>query len=64
MKTPPLPTGEFGADPAPSRPGDRIVLRCLADVVAAVSSCPADLSPINGGVITPLKMEVTRTPPD
>ena len=63
MKTPPLPTGEFGADPAPSRPGDRIVLRCLADVVAAVSSCPADLSPINGGVITPLRMEVTRTLP-
>jgi uncharacterized protein YcgI (DUF1989 family) len=63
MRTPPLSTGEFGADPAPSRAGDRIVLRCLTDVVAAVSSCPADLSPINGGVITPLKLEVTRTLP-
>jgi uncharacterized protein YcgI (DUF1989 family) len=63
MKTPPLPGGEFGADPAPSRPGDRIVLRALADVVVAVSSCPADLSPINGGVITPLGLEVTREPP-
>ena len=61
MDTPPLPNGEFGANPAPSRPGDRIVLRSLVDVIAAVSSCPMDLNPINGGVITPLKLEVRRT---
>ncbi len=59
MSTPPRPDGEFGADPAPSKPGDRLVLRCLADVVAAVSSCPMDLSPINGGRITPLKLVVS-----
>lgn len=59
MDTPPLPDGDFGFQPAPSKPGDRIVLRCLADVVAAVSSCPMELSPINAGVITPLKLEVT-----
>jgi uncharacterized protein YcgI (DUF1989 family) len=61
MSTPPKPDGEFGADPAPSKPGDRIVLRCLSDVVAAVSSCPMDLSSINGGRITPLKLVVTRS---
>jgi uncharacterized protein YcgI (DUF1989 family) len=38
---------------------DRIVLRCLTDVVAAVSSCPMDLGPINGGRITALKLVVT-----
>ena len=56
MKTPPRPDGEFDFYPAPSRPGDRIVFRCLVDVVAAVSSCPMDLSPINGGRITPLQL--------
>jgi hypothetical protein len=56
MKTPPRPDGEFDFHPAPSRPGDRIVFRCLVDVVAAVSSCPMDLSPINGGRITPLQL--------
>ena len=56
MRTPPRPDGEFDFHPAPSRPGDRIVFRCLVDVVAAVSSCPMDLSPINGGRITPLQL--------
>ena len=60
MSTPPTAEGEFAFHPAPSRPGDRITLRCLADCVVAVSSCPMDLSPINGGVITPLKLVVTR----
>jgi uncharacterized protein YcgI (DUF1989 family) len=62
MRTPPRPDGEFDFHPAPSRAGDRIVLRCLADVVAAVSSCPMDLSPINGGRITPLKLIVSVSP--
>jgi uncharacterized protein YcgI (DUF1989 family) len=64
MDTPPLPNGDFAFNPAPSRPGDRIVLHCLADVVVAVSSCPMDLSPINAGGITPLKLEVTAQAPD
>jgi uncharacterized protein YcgI (DUF1989 family) len=59
MRTPPRPDGEFDFLPAPSRPGDRIVFRCLADVVAAVSSCPMDLSPINGGTITPIQLVVS-----
>ena len=58
MMTPPRPDGEFEFHPAPSRPGDRIVFRCLVDVVAAVSSCPMDLSPINGGRITSLQLVV------
>ncbi len=56
MRTPPRPDGEFEFHPAPSKPGDRLALRVLADVVAAVSSCPMDLSPINGGRITPLRL--------
>jgi uncharacterized protein YcgI (DUF1989 family) len=63
MDTPPLPDGTFAYNPAPSKPGDRIVLKALADVVAAVSSCPMDLSPINGGTPTALKLEVTDSMP-
>jgi hypothetical protein len=62
MRTPPRPDGEFEFHPAPSKAGDRIVLRALVDVVAAVSSCPMDLSPINGGRITPLKLTVAGSP--
>jgi len=62
MRTPPRPDGEFDFHPAPSKPGDRIVLRCLTDVVAAVSSCPMDLSPINAGQITSLKLVVSASP--
>jgi hypothetical protein len=62
MSTPPRPDGEFAFNPAPSRPGDRLVLLCLVDVVAAVSSCPMDLSPINGGRITPLQLRVSPSP--
>jgi uncharacterized protein YcgI (DUF1989 family) len=59
MRTPPRPDGEFDFHPAPSRPGDRIVFRCLVDVVAAVSSCPMDLSPINGDRVSPLRLVVS-----
>jgi uncharacterized protein YcgI (DUF1989 family) len=62
MRTPPRPDGEFEFHPAPSRAGDRIVLRALADLVPAVSSCPMDLSPINGGRITPLKLVASASP--
>jgi hypothetical protein len=62
MRTPPRPDGEFDAQPAPSKAGDRIVLRAGTDVVAAVSSCPMDLSPINGGRVTPLKLVVGSSP--
>ena len=68
MRTPPRPDGEFEFHPAPSRPGDRIVFRCLVDVIAAVSSCPMDLSPINGDRVSALRLEVgtvagTHSPP-
>jgi uncharacterized protein YcgI (DUF1989 family) len=63
MRTPPRADGEFEFHPAPSRPGDRLVLRAFTDVVAAVSSCPMDLSPINGGRITALRL-VAGAPAD
>lgn len=63
MDSPPLPTGEFEMRVAPSKPGDRIVLRCLEDCVVAVSACPFDHGPINDGKSTALKLEVTAQAP-
>lgn len=63
MDTPPQPDGAFAFHDAPSKPGDRIVLRALTDVVAAVSACPFDLGPLSGGGITPIRLEVTSAPP-
>jgi uncharacterized protein YcgI (DUF1989 family) len=62
MRTPPRADGEFEFHPAPSKAGDRLSLRAVVDVVVAVSSCPMDLSPINAGRITPLKLVVAGSP--
>ena len=36
-----------------SKPGDKVVLRALEDVVVVVSACPMDITPVNGGDGTP-----------
>lgn len=63
MDSPPLPSGEFEMRVAPSKPGDRIVFRCLQDCVVAVSACPFDHGPINAGKSTSLKLEVSAEAP-
>lgn len=40
----------------PSRPGERIVLECLMDLVCAASSCPQDIIPGNGLVPTEFRV--------
>lgn len=59
MNTPVTADGSFAVQPARSRPGDRVELLCLADAVVAVSSCPQDQTPINGGYATPLLLRIT-----
>lgn len=55
--------GNYRYDAPLSRPGDRLVLRALVDVVGAVSACAYDLSNINGEKLTPLLLRVTAEPP-
>jgi len=38
-------------------PGSHLQLECLMDVVVAVSACPQDRSPTNGGTCTPMQLE-------
>jgi uncharacterized protein YcgI (DUF1989 family) len=45
--TPILPDGTYGTGTSPAKPGDKVVLRALMDVIAVGSSCPQDLIPLN-----------------
>ena len=58
MNIPIDPEGGLGWEPARSRAGDSVTLRAEMDCVVAVSACPQDLVPINGGNPTPLLIEV------
>ena len=47
-------SGQFVAQPAPSKAGDRIVLRALMHIVCAISACAQDQTPVNDYRPTPL----------
>jgi uncharacterized protein YcgI (DUF1989 family) len=42
--------------------GDHVTFRALKPVVCALSSCPMDLTPINGWTITDLGLSVRPGP--
>lgn len=55
--------GEYRSEIPLSRPGNRIVLRALMDIVGAVSACAQDQTPSNGYKLTPLQLQVTEEIP-
>jgi uncharacterized protein YcgI (DUF1989 family) len=58
QSTPVRPDGTLDLEVSPARPGDRVVLRALMDVVAAASACPQDLNPVNGWRVTDIRLVV------
>lgn len=55
-----VPIGDNGViDIAPpvSRPGDRVTIEALADVVLVLSACPQDIAPTNGQAAVPRDVE-------
>jgi uncharacterized protein YcgI (DUF1989 family) len=58
MNIPVAPDGSLGWEPAPTRPGDSVLLRAETDCIVVVSACPQDIVPINGGNPTSLAIEV------
>ena len=48
MAIPWAPDGGLEFRPSPARPGDRVTLAALTDVVVVLSACPMDIKPING----------------
>ncbi len=43
----PMQDGEIGVVMSPAKPGDRVVLRALMDIVAVGSACPQDQTELN-----------------
>lgn len=58
QNSPVVEDGRTAVVDPPSRPGERIVLACLMDLVCAVSSCPQDIIPGNGLVPTEFRILV------
>ena len=54
--------GSFAPTTAVSRPGDRIVLRALMDIMGAVSACAQDQGRVNGDRLTPLLLVIGPNP--
>ncbi|MBI3968093.1 MAG: urea carboxylase-associated family protein [Chloroflexi bacterium] len=61
MNVPVDAEGRFQVVSAVSKAGDRLVLRALMDVVAAISACPQDINPANGHRITDLRIVVSNS---
>ena len=53
--------GELELLPSLSQSGNRIVLQALAECYPAVSACPMDIGPINGGSSTDIMIRVSDT---
>lgn len=56
-----VPIGSDGAvlnGPAPSKPGDRIIMRAWIDQIIAISACPQEFNPITGWFPTELNIEI------
>ena len=58
MNIPVGPGGELGWEPAPTKPGDSIVMRAELDLFLVVSACPQDIVPINDKNPTPVAIEL------
>ncbi len=53
--------GALWQTPSLSKPGGRVTLLALEDLLVGVSACPQDLNPINGGRSTDILVRVTAT---
>jgi uncharacterized protein YcgI (DUF1989 family) len=58
MNIPVAADGTLGWEPAPTRAGNSVTLRAVMDCWVAVSACPQDIIPINGGNPTSVRLEI------
>ena len=59
-----VPVGTDGSvlnGPAPSKPGDYIVLKAWIDLVVAISACPQEFNPITGWYPTELQVDIMES---
>lgn len=60
MNCPVHPDGGWSIVEPVSRPGDYITFVAETDVLVAISNCPQDLNPCNGGKLKPLGISLLR----
>jgi uncharacterized protein YcgI (DUF1989 family) len=53
MNVPVKPDGSTSFEPPASRAGDRISLRAEENLIAVMSACPQDMTPVNGVGVAP-----------
>jgi len=58
MNTPALGDGTIDWLPAPTKPGDHVLMRAELDLILAVSACPQDIVRINDGNPTSIELEL------
>ena len=61
------PVGRDGSvtnGPAPSKPGDHVVMKAWIDLVVAISACPQEFNPISGWYPTEVLVEVLEPSAD
>jgi uncharacterized protein YcgI (DUF1989 family) len=58
MNTPALADGTIDWRPAPTKPGDHVLMRAELDLILAVSACPQDIVRINDGNPTSVELEL------
>lgn len=56
-----LPDGRIESSTSPAKPGDKVVLRALMDVIAVASACPQDISPLNDRHLTDIELIARST---
>jgi uncharacterized protein YcgI (DUF1989 family) len=60
QNSPVVEDGRTAVVDPPSRPGDRVVLRALMNLVCSVSSCPQDIIPGNGLMPTSIEVRYSK----
>ena len=61
MNVPVQPNGATSFEPPVSKPGDRMSFLAQTDVIAVMSACPQDVTPVNGVGTSPDKLEFLVT---
>lgn len=61
MNVPVQPDGSTSFEPPVSKPGDQMSFRAETDVIAVMSACPQDVTPVNGEGTSPERLEFRVT---
>jgi uncharacterized protein YcgI (DUF1989 family) len=62
QNSPPKPDGRLDVLASLNLPGGYVVLRAEQDLTLVITACSIDFHPTNGGICTPIEIEISQTP--